>query len=367
MTTDPTAAALAVVRALGADTTGTSTSPGASASSDAPAPVGVFAPVGDPVSCETPAGGTYNTVVRMAFGDGRDWVVKIPPAHSSGLRYEHALLTGEVTFYEAAAGLGGVVPRVVRAGLGGVVPRAGLGPGPATGPYVVMTACPGRPWSELADELTDVETRRLRAELGALVGRLHRVTGPAGFGYPGEPFGPLAPTWRAAFTAMAAAVLDDAEEYGVRPPRPVGEIRTLLGTASYVLDEVVRPALVHFDLWQGNVLVAGGPGARSIGGIIDGERMFWGDPAADLVSLALLGDIEEDEDFLTGYASSAGAPLVFTPSLRLRLALYRSYLYLIMLVETVPRQASAEDRAWVWTHVAPELDAALDSVARATG
>lgn len=88
-------------------------------------------------------------------------------------------------------------------------------------------------------------------------------------------------------------------------------------------------------------------------------------PAADFVSAALLGDIEEDEDFLAGYASATGTPVVFTASLRLRLALYRSYLYLIMLVETVPRQASQDAVEWVWTRVAPRLDAALDEVGRA--
>lgn len=136
-----------------------------------------------------------------------------------------------------------------------------------------------------------------------------------------------------------------------------------LDAASYVLDDVTRPALVHFDLWQGNILVAGEPGARRIGGIIDGERMFWGDPAADFVSLALFGDMEEDKDFLAGYGESApGGPVEFDASLRLRLALYRAYLYLIMLVETVPREADAEQLAWTWNEVAPRLEVALDEV-----
>lgn len=133
--------------------------------------------------------------------------------------------------------------------------------------------------------------------------------------------------------------------------------------AAPVLDDVTRPALVHFDLWQGNLLVDGEPGARTIGGIIDGERMFWGDPAADFVSLALLGDVEKDEDLLAGYASSAAdGAVVFDSSLRLRLALYRCYLYLIMLVETVPRRSPAETREWVWREVGPQLESALVDV-----
>ncbi|MFC8230853.1 phosphotransferase family protein [Streptomyces sp. NPDC057287] len=313
----------------------------------------------EPDSREPLAGGTYNTVTRVTFGDGRDWVVKIPPAHSTGMSYELRLLVNEVTFYGAAAAAGGaVIPRVV---------HSELDPGAPAGAYVVMTTSPGQPWSAVAGDLTAGEKRALRGEFGRIVGRLHSVTGPAGFGYPGAPFGPLSATWREAFTAMTDAVLADAEAYGARLPRPVGEIRDVLGGASDVLGEVTRPALVHFDLWEGNLLVAGEPGGRRIGGIIDGERMFWGDPVADLVSTNLFGDPEADPDFLAGYASAAGEPIAFTPSVRIRLNLYRSYLYLIMLTETVPRGAGADALALTWKEVAPRLVTALDELAAAPG
>lgn len=302
------------------------------------------------------AGGTYNTVTRVALQDGSDWVVKVPPGHGTGMRYEQRLLTNEVTFYEAASAQGvEAVPSVV---------HSELDPGAPAGAYVVMTARPGRPWHEIADELTAGETAALRHEFGQIVGSLHNVTGKAGFGYPAEPLGPLTRTWREAFTAMTDAVLADAETYGARLPHPVERIREMLRSASGELDEVTRPALVHFDLWQGNLLVTGEPGARRIGGIIDGERMFWGDPVADLVSTTLFGEPETDLDFLAGYASSAGEPLDFTPSVRRRLNLYRSYLYLIMLTETVPRGAGPDARAWVWKEVAPRLVAALEEVTR---
>lgn len=308
-----------------------------------------------PASREPLAGGTYNTVTRVRFADGRGWVVKIPPTHSTGLSYEQRLLVNEVTFYGAAASEGGeVIPRVV---------HSELDPGATTGAYVVMTALPGRPWSKVAGELTADETHALRTEFGAVVGRLHRITGPGGYGYPAEPLGPLSPTWREAFTAMTDAVLADAVTYGARLPWPVGRIHEVLAGASDVLDEVVWPALVHFDLWQGNLLVAGEPGARHLGGIIDGERMFWGDPVADLVSTSLFGDPETDQGFLAGYAAATGAPLLFTPSVRRRLGLYRSYLYLIMLTETVPRGAGPDAVEWTWKEVAPRLVTALEGLA----
>ncbi|MFB6780246.1 phosphotransferase family protein [Streptomyces sp. NPDC056352] len=299
--------------------------------------------------CLPLAGGTYNTVTRVTLTDGRDWVVKIPPPPTApGMSYERGLLLNEVTFY-TAAGIP-AAPSVV---------HSALDPGSATGPYLIMSTRPGQPWHEAAASMTHGEEARLRRELGDLVRRLHLVTcASGGFGYPGGAMGPLAPTWRAAFTTMTDAVLADADTYRARLPRPTNRIRALLAAAAPVLDDVTRPALVHFDLWQGNLLVDGEPGARTIGGVIDGERMFWGDPVADFVSLALLGNVEEDEDFLTGYGSS----LVFDASVRLRLALYRCYLYLIMLVETVPRRVPQEHRDRTWSEVGPQLVSALEDV-----
>ncbi|MFF1835420.1 hypothetical protein ACFVXE_14600 [Streptomyces sp. NPDC058231] len=65
---------------------------------------------------------------------------------------------------------------------------------------------------------------------------------------------------------------------------------------------------------------------------------------------------------LAGYEEGSGRPMVFDASVRLRLALYRCYLYLIMLVETVPRRVPQEQLDWVWTEVGPHLVSALDGV-----
>jgi aminoglycoside phosphotransferase (APT) family kinase protein len=311
----------------------------------------------DVTECAPMTGGTYNSLLRLVLRDGRRWVAKRPPAASSGsaLRYEHDLLRGEAEFFRAARDLAGVpVPRLVHVETGGVPPVvSGL----------VMTECPGVAWSEVDASLTEKERASLRAETGRAVARLHSLTGP-GFGYPAQPFGPPAADWRSAFAAMTGAVLDDAEHHGVELPRPAARVRELLAEAGEVLTQVTRPALVHFDLWQGNLLLDGDPGARTLSGVIDAERMFWGDPVAEFVSLALFDDIERDDAFLTGYAE-AGGEVVFTDSVRLRLDLYRCYLYLIMIVEAVPRRYGPEELARTRRTVGKHLTASLDAVASA--
>ncbi|NUP16017.1 MAG: aminoglycoside phosphotransferase family protein [Streptomyces sp.] len=298
-------------------------------------------PPGDLAHLRPLSGGTYNTVEELLLADGRRYVLKVPPATTvPGLTYESGLLVSEAEFYRAAAKADVTAPRVL-----------------AMGGDLLMTACPGDPWN---GSLTDTERTSLRTELGRQVARLHTMTGP-GFGYPSGALGPLAPDWRTAFTGMLDAVLDDARRYRARLPRPADAVAHTLRAAHHALDEVTVPCLVHFDLWQGNILVDRASGEARIGGLIDGERMFWGDPLADLVSLALLGDIKRDEAFLAGYREAGGRADFDVPA-RLRLALYRCYLYLIMLTETVPRAADADQTRWVQERVAPELLAALAEV-----
>lgn len=300
------------------------------------------------------AGGSYNALHGIELTDGTRLVLKVPPpAGTPRLRYEAELLHGEARFYEATAAAGVPAPRALH--------TEWAEDGDAA-PFLLMTHSPGVPWSEVAESLAPDERDRLREELGGMVGRLHAVRGRA-FGYPAQSVAPLADRWAPAFTAMTDAVLDDAAAYGSWLPRPLDGIRSALARGAAALDEVTEPALVHFDLWPGNVLLDGAPGARTIGGIIDGERMFWGDPLADFASLSLmLGDPEADPAFLTGYAA-AGGRTDFDAAAHRRIALYRCYLYLIMLVEVVPRRTEGEHLAWVRDFTGPRLCAALDGAA----
>ncbi|MDX2682598.1 phosphotransferase family protein [Streptomyces sp. NY05-11A] len=178
----------------------------------------------------------------------------------------------------------------------------------------------------------------LRRELGAITARLHTLAPADGlFGYPAAESGLSAAAWRTAFSAMVEALLDDADRW--RSPLAVlsSDIRTLVSEGGYALDEVTEPRLVHFDLWPGSIFIRpGDAGQAQITGLIDHERAFWGDPAAELVSLAFGGGTGPDSDLATGY-TAAGGSLDFSPALRHRAALYRLYLALLLVVECAPR------------------------------
>lgn len=300
-------------------------------------------------SCHRLAGGTFNAVYLVALADGSKLVVKIPPGPQTPvLRYEQGILGTEALYYRLARQRDGVtVPAVVAADTSG-----------GDGGYLVMTHCGGRPWPELVPPPEAAEQRELRAELGRQVARLHTITG-TGFGYPSQALGPLQATWRAAFLEMVSAVLADASKYGATLPRQACDIQDWFAARSAVLDEVTTPVLVHFDLWDGNILVESRSDGRRISALVDAERAFWGDPMAELVSLSLFGDIRRDSGFLDGYRS-AGGTVSFDAAARQRLLLYRVYLYLIMWVEAIPRQSSQRRNDWLSELVYQPLAAALN-------
>jgi aminoglycoside phosphotransferase (APT) family kinase protein len=201
-----------------------------------------------------------------------------------------------------------------------------------------MTALPGTTMRGV----TGPERAGLRRELGGIVATLHEVTG-SGFGYPQKG---LVTTWSAAFLSMIDDVLGDADRFAVELPRPAEQLRRLVLDRVELLDEVQTPRLIHFDLWDGNILVEDG----RITGLIDGERAMWGDPVAEFVSLTLF-ESSVDPEFLAGYGSV---------ELSETISLYRLYLYLIMLIEGAPRGYDGPDHQATVRRVTQLLNDELD-------
>jgi fructosamine-3-kinase len=237
-------------------------------------------------------GGTFAAVWRASLADGRDVVVKVgPPPDARLLGYERGVIAAEAEYFRLTAAVA-PVPAVLSEGDG----------------WLITSLLPGRPLTEIEDDAP------VREQLGAAVARIHRITGPH-FGYTGDRA--AGPDWPTAFRAIIDSLLADAAAWQVPVPR--------MDLPFSVLGSVTRPALLHFDLWDGNVLADG----DRLTGLVDGERYLYGDPLLDLVSPALFRRIEDEPDhpFLKGY------PVDLDDAARTRLSLYRIHLYLLMLAE----------------------------------
>ncbi len=280
--------------------------------------------------------GWFSAVYRVLLDDGRPAVVKLaPPSGAAVLRYERGILGTEAMVYRRMAELpdGAVpTPELLYAGE----------------EFLVLSVIEGAGWDKVADRLTRPAEAATRRELGAITARLHTLAPEDGqFGYPAAQSGLRTTDWRTAFTAMVEALLEDAERWRSPLDVPPADIRRLVGEGGHALDEVTEPRLVHFDLWPGNIFIDptdDGTHAR-ITGLIDHERAFWGDPAAELISLAFGGDVGPDSDLVAGY-TEAGGNLDFGPAFQHRLALYQLYLGLLLVVECGPRGFGPEHLAF---------------------
>ena len=277
------------------------------------------------------AGGGFAAVWRVRLADGRDTVLKVgPPPDVRLLSYEKDLIAAEAAYFRLARDCGVPVPEVLHHGSDRRV---------LDGDWLFTGFLTGTPLPELPATADDAGARY---EAGAAVARVHRRTGDR-YGYSGERA--HGATWRQAFTAMIDELVADGGAWQVTLPVPMDEIRAAVAENAPLLDVVRRPALLHFDLWDGNLLAeVGATGATRLTGLVDGERYLYGDPLLDLVSPCLLRRIEDEpaHPFLRGYVAESGEPFVVDESVRRRLTLYRLHLYLIMLIEIPSRGMSGE-------------------------
>jgi len=274
--------------------------------------------------------GFFNAAHALEFADGRHVVVKVAPDKEHKLlRYEVDLMATEIECFER--------------GLAAGVPMPALRYGDPEGGVMIIDRLEGVSLPKVNQEIPDAEQIALRREIGELSARFATVTGER-FGYPRKSGRTVADSWSESFLAMIDDVLADIAENGSPLPRPAEEIAAIVAAERDLLDEVTRPALVHFDLWDGNIFVEKDENGWRVEAFIDGERAFYGDPIAEIVSLTF-GPEDQQAAAIEGFLGRG-----MTPGEERRLALYRIYLMLILVAECDVRgfdeEQTKNQRSW---------------------
>jgi aminoglycoside phosphotransferase (APT) family kinase protein len=228
------------------------------------------------------------------------------------------------------------------------------------GDVLVVEHLDGVPLTDLraAGDLSPSDEQRIQHDLGAFMARLHTVQGIR-FGYPNAEAGLVGGTWPDAFGRMVEALLADAHRWGTVLPHD--RIRTAVARHRAALAEVTVPALVHTDLWSGNLFVD--PSTVRLTGVIDTERSVWGDPLLELAGADQTGRGPVPEALVAGYAAEAGDLPLGTPSGEVRLLLYRLYMALVLTVEITPRGYSGDGVRHYRSVCEANVVAALDALA----
>lgn len=282
--------------------------------------------------------GMYNAAYLIELTDGRRAVLKVaPPEHVRVLRYEKNILRAEV---EVLRLVGAQTEVPVPAVLAYDTSRRLIDTD-----YCLLAYIPGVSLHKLRPHLTAADQHALDFRTGEYLRCLHTLAGPA-FGYFAQPALQL-PTWRAALTSMFEHLLQDGREAGVELPCHYPDLAARWQAASAVLDEVPRPTLVHWDLWDGNIFVD--PETRQITGLLDWERAVWADPLMEVN----FGAFGLNPAVVEGY----GADLLATPAAQLRRTLYNIYLWLIMIIEcTYRRYETKAQEDWARLKLIDEME-----------
>lgn len=160
--------------------------------------------------------------------------------------------------------------------------------------YFIMDAIPGKSLYQSMEQLNNLQLCNIQSEVGRITRQMNSITNPV--------FGDLIDSnrqgsdWFRIFYQMMEDMLADAEDIELKLPVCCEELLLSLRTDAYVFQEVHVPCLVHWDLWERNIIID----REKISGIVDFERCFFGDPLMEFG----FRTYNQTDEFLHGYGKT---------------------------------------------------------------
>ena len=210
--------------------------------------------------------GMYNTTYRVEV-DGTPVILRVAPEPARQFRTERELMRNELAALPYLAPIADMLPRTLAADFTHQL----LGRD-----YLFQTMLPGIPGPDALPTYPREHWAPYFRQVGAITRAIHDVEGPA---Y-GPVAGPHHDTWSGALLAAFANAAADLEDCGL-DATDVRAVAEHLHTDRALLDGAGGPRLLHGDLWTVNLMFAPGAPEPTVTGVLDGDRAWWGDPAAD--------------------------------------------------------------------------------------
>jgi len=270
--------------------------------------------------------GWFSTAYSIELiNEKKEIVMKIsPPLEVDILTYEKDIMKTEVTVYNLLKQKTDVpIPKILGSDFShSLINRD----------YFFMNKMKGKMWSKIKSKLTKEQNESLKCNWGKYTAQINSIIGDH-FGYFTDSKKTYNTNWKSTFLNMIKNVLDDGIRLKAKLPKKPQEIQKIINDKSHVLDEVIKPQLVHWDLWGGNTFLIVNNGSFSIEGITDCERALWGDPLMEYIFM----DIDKEKEFIRGYEEISKKKFLLTNEMRCRRLMYNVYLFLIRVTENNSR------------------------------
>lgn len=286
-------------------------------------------------------GGCFNLSYRVELDEEEAVIIKIgPPGDVDLLSYEEDMMATELWIHHLIEDLPQVrVPNILFSDLScEIIPY----------PFFIMSSLKGKPLNTVED-LPQKDKIHIYKTLARFMAEIHRIKGDH-FGYALMRDQLKEKDYFQAYLHMVQVILSDGRKREIRLPAEEERILSCIRKYKTSFDKVKEPLMVHYDLWAGNLFVdKNAEGDWELEAIIDFERGFYADPAAEFIQVLAHIDLEKDSWFLEEYNKVADIPFYYTTDAANRLDLFWMYLCLIMVIESYYRDIAGsftEQRLW---------------------
>ncbi|MGQ0773181.1 MAG: phosphotransferase family protein [Pseudonocardiales bacterium] len=227
-----------------------------------------FGPAVRVVSAVELGNGMYNSTFRVELAGQDPVVLRVAPEPGRQFSSERELIRNEYGSVPYLAPIAALMPRVLAADFThDLIGRD----------YLFQTLLPGVPAPERIGDYPRSAWPGFFAQMGAIARDVHSVRGPH--------FGPVAGstclTWSEAVVDSLITIADDLDSAGLDSADVREVCKAVTQRHLAVLDKITEPRMLSGDLWTVNVMLADGAAEPTITGVLDFDRTWWGDPAAD--------------------------------------------------------------------------------------